>query len=229
MAKSQSRSRRPHPPQAEQEPQEIKETSKPTATAVAEQPAPPARPAPQQQSSGGEDVAVIDAETNAKYEQVKGGKLYIKDLQQMDIHRPARDRQAGKHPGLHRPEEAGSDLPDPPQPHPPERPDVRRRRAGNPARRLRLPPQPGIQLSALPGRHLHQPERRSAASACATGMWCRARFVRPRNPNGISRCFASKRSTAKTPSASPTPATSKTSRRCIRIKRLDPRSAIRRI
>ena len=32
-----------------------------------------------------EDVADFDAETNAKYEQVKGGKLYIKDLQQMDV------------------------------------------------------------------------------------------------------------------------------------------------
>ena len=48
---------------------------------------------PQQQSGGGggggsagEDVASFDAETNAKYEQVKGGKLYIKDLQTMDIH-----------------------------------------------------------------------------------------------------------------------------------------------
>jgi transcription termination factor Rho len=39
------------------------------------------------QSSGGSaDVGVFDAETNAKYEQVKGGKLYIKDLQTMDIH-----------------------------------------------------------------------------------------------------------------------------------------------
>ncbi|HEY2587827.1 MAG TPA: transcription termination factor Rho [Tepidisphaeraceae bacterium] len=42
-------------------------------------------------SSGGstatsEDVGSFDAETNAKYEQVKGGKLYIKDLQTMDIH-----------------------------------------------------------------------------------------------------------------------------------------------
>ncbi len=36
---------------------------------------------------GGEgDVANIDEETNAKYEQVKGGKLYIRDLQQMDVH-----------------------------------------------------------------------------------------------------------------------------------------------
>ncbi|MDP9174844.1 MAG: transcription termination factor Rho [Planctomycetota bacterium] len=34
-----------------------------------------------------EDVANFDAETNAKYEQVKGGKLYIKDLQTMDVHK----------------------------------------------------------------------------------------------------------------------------------------------
>jgi transcription termination factor Rho len=33
-----------------------------------------------------EDVSVIDAETNAKYEAVKGGKLFIKDLQQMEVH-----------------------------------------------------------------------------------------------------------------------------------------------
>jgi transcription termination factor Rho len=33
-----------------------------------------------------DDIASLDAETNAKYEQVKGGKLYIKDLQTMDIH-----------------------------------------------------------------------------------------------------------------------------------------------
>ena len=46
-------------------------------------PAPPPAPvAPTPDSS----VASMDAETNAKYEQVKGGKLYIKDLQVMDIH-----------------------------------------------------------------------------------------------------------------------------------------------
>src|SRR5258706_15058798 len=73
------------------------------ATAVAVE-APPAAPAPaaerpqsnppQQQGRPhdqpagnlGEDVATLDAETNAKYEQVKGGKLYIKDLQQMEVH-----------------------------------------------------------------------------------------------------------------------------------------------
>src|SRR5687768_10335211 len=79
MAKSSApRSRRPHQHQAE--PEQIEKPEKPAATAVAE-------PAPQQQESksGSEDVASFDAETNAKYEQVKGGKLYIKDLQQMDI------------------------------------------------------------------------------------------------------------------------------------------------
>ena len=31
------------------------------------------------------DVSAIDAETNAKYEAIKGGKLFIKDLQQMEV------------------------------------------------------------------------------------------------------------------------------------------------
>ncbi len=49
-------------------------------------PLPPLPPLPApgvvaEDASGG-----MDAETNAKYEQVKGGKLYIKDLQVMDIH-----------------------------------------------------------------------------------------------------------------------------------------------
>src|SRR5690349_8597185 len=93
MAKStHSRSRRPAQ-QSEPEQNEIqRETPAPAAaaTAVAEQPAPAAQPQsqpPQSAPAGkaGEDVASFDAETNAKYEQVKGGKLYIKDLQQMDI------------------------------------------------------------------------------------------------------------------------------------------------
>src|SRR4029078_4228305 len=37
-------------------------------------------------SGARDDVASFDAETNAKDEQVKGGKLYHKDLQTMDIH-----------------------------------------------------------------------------------------------------------------------------------------------
>ena len=43
------------------------------------------RPAREGKQSFSEDIADFDAETNAKYEQVKGGKLYIKDLQQMDV------------------------------------------------------------------------------------------------------------------------------------------------
>src|SRR4249919_1309490 len=81
MAKSSPRSRRPQQSQPEPEVQEEVET--PAATAVAP---PPAAPAPAATSATGEDVGALDAETNAKYEQVKGGKLYIKDLQQMDIH-----------------------------------------------------------------------------------------------------------------------------------------------
>src|SRR5215213_5165708 len=90
MAKStHSRSRRPTQSDADQNEMPQRETpAAPAATAVAEQPAP--TPQPQQQSApagkAGEDVATFDAETNAKYEQVKGGKLYIKDLQTMDIH-----------------------------------------------------------------------------------------------------------------------------------------------
>jgi transcription termination factor Rho len=74
-----------------------------TATAVAAPPAPPpppvekaakpekvekpGKPSRQEKQHGGnDDIAVIDEETNAKYEQVKSGKLFIRDLQQMDVH-----------------------------------------------------------------------------------------------------------------------------------------------
>ena len=58
-----------------------------------EKPARDERPAQQEKpyrndrndKGGSDDIASLDAETNAKYEQVKGGKLYIKDLQQMDV------------------------------------------------------------------------------------------------------------------------------------------------
>src|SRR6201996_4794644 len=55
------------------------------------------------QSGATEDVANFDAETNAKYEQVKGGKLYIKDLQQMDViglHEIARQEGIADYVGL---------------------------------------------------------------------------------------------------------------------------------
>src|SRR5436190_20202455 len=79
--RNQHRPERPQQPQNPQndpelEPQPVGEA---TATAIAPPPAPDAVPR-------NDDVSAIDAETNAKYEQVKGGKLYIKDLQQMDMH-----------------------------------------------------------------------------------------------------------------------------------------------
>src|SRR5213075_234404 len=65
------------------------------ATAVEAPPPPPAKVETNNNNNSGgggsggggtgEDVADFDQETNAKYEQVKGGKLYIKDLQQMDV------------------------------------------------------------------------------------------------------------------------------------------------
>jgi transcription termination factor Rho len=74
----------------------------PAATAVE---APPA-PEVEQPTKTGEDVASLDAETNAKYEQVKGGKLYIKDLQQMDVvglHEIARQEGIPDYIGLKKP------------------------------------------------------------------------------------------------------------------------------
>src|SRR4051812_15409232 len=66
------------------------------ATAVEPPPPPPVAKQERPENNGGggggntgntgEDVADFDQETNAKYEQVKGGKLYIKDLQTMDVH-----------------------------------------------------------------------------------------------------------------------------------------------
>ena len=63
----------------------------PIASAPAEKPAPAektaAKPQHDEMPQGKlEDIGAIDAETNAKYEAVKGGKLFIKDLQQMEVH-----------------------------------------------------------------------------------------------------------------------------------------------
>ncbi|MBA3272777.1 MAG: Rho termination factor N-terminal domain-containing protein, partial [Chthoniobacterales bacterium] len=65
------------------DPQQQSAEPAPAATAVAEQET--QSQALSQTTRTGEDVSSIDAETNAKYEQVKGGKLFIKDLQQMDV------------------------------------------------------------------------------------------------------------------------------------------------
>ncbi|MGF1633335.1 MAG: transcription termination factor Rho [Phycisphaerae bacterium] len=70
MAKSSSRSRR-RSNDKDVEPQQAG-----GATATEE---------PNEASGADNEVADFDAETNAKYEQVKTGKLYIKDLQQMNV------------------------------------------------------------------------------------------------------------------------------------------------
>jgi transcription termination factor Rho len=98
MAKSAPRSRRPSQThsQSHTEPEihdDAPDDSGNTAVAIAPPPAAPAeRPAPVEKPAPARveptpqsEVASMDAETNAKYEQVKGGKLYIKDLQTMDI------------------------------------------------------------------------------------------------------------------------------------------------
>jgi transcription termination factor Rho len=65
-----------------------------------EPPAAPRMPAP---APTNDDVATIDAETNAKYESVKQQKLYIKDLQMLEVdklHEIARDEGIQEYMGL---------------------------------------------------------------------------------------------------------------------------------
>jgi transcription termination factor Rho len=58
----------------------------PKAEAPVEKPQKPEKaPEKAHKPDTGGDIAAIDEETNAKYEQVKGGKLYIRDLQKMDV------------------------------------------------------------------------------------------------------------------------------------------------
>jgi transcription termination factor Rho len=79
--------------QAQQEPADTAVAVEPPpanegAQSKQEDPAPTTAGAPQtaERAQGSDDISSFDAETNAKYEQVKGGKLFIKDLQVMDIH-----------------------------------------------------------------------------------------------------------------------------------------------
>src|SRR5208282_4443817 len=68
-------------------PERLRPARDAAAAHPAKEAAPPApKETPTPAPAHGEDVASFDEETNAKYEQVKGGKLYIKDLQKMDVH-----------------------------------------------------------------------------------------------------------------------------------------------
>ena len=69
-----------------------------------------------------------------------------------------RHGRGGEHPRNQRPQEARADLPHPQGAREAQGPDVRRGHARNPARRLRLPPQPRLPLPLLPGRHLRLAE-----------------------------------------------------------------------
>src|SRR5438045_3431291 len=69
----------------EVEPKEEQQSPAETATATAvEAPPAPKAAVPERPVGASTDISAIDEETNARYEQVKGGKLYIRDLQQMD-------------------------------------------------------------------------------------------------------------------------------------------------
>ena len=95
-----------------------------------------------------------DAAIHDRYEDIKRGELHLTDLQKMTVPqliRTAKTEGIAEYIGLKKQDLVFKILKERIQQ---ERPDVRRGRAGDPARRLRLPPQPGLQLPALPRRHL---------------------------------------------------------------------------
>jgi len=207
MAKTTStRSRRSsshHAPPAEPEARESRSGIESPGVATAPPPvAEPAQPPPRTEDAPAprngdgavsEDVANFDAETNAKYEQVKGGKLYIKDLQTMDVHRLheiAKDEGIPDFIGLKKQDLIFQIL------------RARIRQNG-------LMYGEGV-LEILPDGFgfLRSPEYNYLP--CPDDI-----FVRPRNRSDILPCCGSRPSTAKTPNESPIPAILKTSPRCI--------------
>jgi hypothetical protein len=122
---------------------------KSTSAAVAE--AEPNDVAPPASDEGKEKPPVIDSETHAKYEEVKRGSVHITQLQKMtvvELHEVAKQEGLEEFSGLKKQDLIFKILK---QPHPPDRDDVRRGRARDPARRVRVPAQPGVQLPAGPG------------------------------------------------------------------------------
>ena len=245
MAKSTTRTRRPqqhsqhsqHAQHLQHEPdvQDQSQQTTPAGVATAVEAAPPPSPPPQQPAaahvgggSGGDDVANLDAETNAKYEQVKGGKLYIKDLQQMDVHQLheiAKQEGIPDYIGLKKQDLIFQIL----------RSRIRQNGLMYGEGVLEILPDgfgflrsPGIQLPALPGRHLHQPVADPPFRPAQ-----RARRAGPDPPaqgiaSATSRCCASRRSTAKTPSASPTTSNFEDLTPLHPNRRLDPRDRSQR-
>jgi len=183
--------------------------SETAATAVVEPAPAPApikteTPAPSTATAGGgDDVASLDAETNAKYEQVKGGKLYIKDLQMMDVHKLhdiAKEEGIQDYIGLKKQDLIFQIL----------RARIRQNGLMYGEGVLEILPDGFGFLRSPEYNYLTSAPARFAASACATGTSCKARSARPKKANVTSHFFALRRSTAKTPSALPIPAISKT-------------------
>ena len=72
-----------------------------------------------------------------------------------------------------------------------------RGRARDPARGLRIPAQPGLELPLRPRRHLRLARARSSASTCAPATRSWARCGRRRRGSATSRCSRSRASTSR--------------------------------
>ena len=101
-----------------------------------------------------DEAANLGDETHDRYEQIKQGDTHIAELQRMSMAELIERGPQGEPHRYRRHQEAGPDLPDPQGAGEAQRADVRRGDAGDPARRLRLPPQPRLPLPLLPRRHL---------------------------------------------------------------------------
>ena len=119
---------------------------------------------------------------------------------QGDEHSAAQpDRQGSGRAGRRRHAQAGPDLQDPAGAGRKERADLLRRRAGDPAGRLRLPARARLQLPARARTTSTSRPRRSAASTCAPATPSPARSARPRKASATSPCSRSRRSTSSRP------------------------------
>ena len=93
-------------------------------------------------------MAKIDSRAKREEGQAAVEALDIRALKEMSISAAHPDRQGPGGRGRHRHAQAGADLQDPAGADREERPDLRRGRARVPARRVRLPARPRVQLPA---------------------------------------------------------------------------------
>ncbi len=111
-----------------------------------------------------EQETPVDTPTRARRSAVDLSDLKEMTIQQLN----ALARELGVD-GRRGDEEARPDLQDPPDPDREERPPLRGGRAGDPARRLRLPARPGVELPARARTTSTSRPPRSASSTCAPG------------------------------------------------------------